>query len=181
MSPSTSLPILTVGAGIAGVTTALEAAEAGQDVILVERDASIGGRVLRSHHYFPKLCPPSCGMEINVGRLQRSPRICGRGSGAASLVAYCMGITNVCPVKHNLYFERFLNPGRKDPPDIDVDFAWDERDGILESVLDQYRGHAAMVCNHVAFRPRMAIREVAKVYGLTDREIGQVSKRHDFL
>ena len=107
----------------------------------------------------------------------RSPRICGRGSGAASLVAYCMEITNVCPIKHNLYFERFLNPGRKDPPDIDVDFAWDERDDVLNSVLQQYTGHAAMVCNHVAFRPRMAIREVAKVYGLTDREIGQVSKR----
>jgi DNA polymerase-3 subunit alpha/error-prone DNA polymerase len=107
----------------------------------------------------------------------RSPRICGRGSGAASLVAYCMGITNVCPIKHNLYFERFLNPGRKDPPDIDVDFAWDERDDVLNSVLRQYEGHVAMVCNHVAFRPRMAIREVAKVYGLTDREIGQVSKR----
>jgi DNA polymerase-3 subunit alpha/error-prone DNA polymerase len=109
--------------------------------------------------------------------VSRNPRICGRGSGAASLVAYCMGITNICPVKHNLYFERFLNPGRKDPPDIDVDFAWDERDDILESVLQQYKDHAAMVCNHVAFRPRMAIREVAKVYGLTDREIGQVSKR----
>ena len=111
------------------------------------------------------------------GIVSRSPRICGRGSGAASLVAYCMGITNVCPVKHNLYFERFLNPGRKDPPDIDVDFAWDERDTVLDSVLDQYRGHAAMVCNHVAFRPRMAIREAAKVFGLTDGEIGQVSKR----
>ena len=109
--------------------------------------------------------------------VSRSPRICGRGSGAASLVAYCMGITNVCPIKHNLYFERFLNPGRNDPPDIDVDFAWDERDDVLESVLQQYDGHAAMVCNHVAFRPRMAIREAAKVYGLTDREIGQVSKR----
>ncbi len=109
--------------------------------------------------------------------VDRSPRICGRGSGAASLVAYCMGITNVCPVKHNLYFERFLNPGRKDPPDIDVDFAWDERDTVLDSVLTQYAGHAAMVCNHVAFRPRMAIRETAKVYGLGDREIGQVSKR----
>jgi DNA polymerase-3 subunit alpha/error-prone DNA polymerase len=107
----------------------------------------------------------------------RSPRICGRGSGAASLAAYCMGITNVCPIKHNLYFERFLNPGRKDPPDIDVDFAWDERDDVLNSVLEQYAGHAAMVCNHVAFRPRMAIRETAKVYGLTEREIGQVSKR----
>ena len=109
--------------------------------------------------------------------VSRSPRICGRGSGAASLVAYSMGITNVCPIKHNLYFERFLNPGRQDPPDIDVDFAWDERDGVIDSVLNQYPGHAAMVCNHVAFRPRMAIRETAKVYGLTDREIGQVSRR----
>ena len=107
----------------------------------------------------------------------RSPRICGRGSGAASLVAFCLGITNVCPIKHNLYFERFLNPGRSDPPDIDVDFAWDERDDVLDSVLKQYAGHAALVCNHVLFQPRMAIREVAKVYGLTEREIGQVSKR----
>lgn len=107
----------------------------------------------------------------------RNPRICGRGSGAASLVAYCMGITNVCPIKHNLYFERFLNPGRKDPPDIDVDFAWDERDALQAAVLRQYEGHAAMVCNHVAFRPRMAIRETAKVYGLTDREIGRLTRR----
>jgi error-prone DNA polymerase len=109
--------------------------------------------------------------------VDRSPRICGRGSGAASLVAYCLGITNVCPLKHNLYFERFLNPGRKDPPDIDVDFAWDERDDVLDTVLTQYQGHAAMVSNHVLFQPRMAVREVAKVYGLTDSEIGQVSKR----
>ena len=109
--------------------------------------------------------------------IRRSPRICGRGSGAASLVAYCLGITNVCPVKHNLYFERFINEERQDPPDIDVDFAWDERDGVIESVLRQYPGRSAMVCNHVAFQPRMAIRETAKVYGLMDREIGQVSKR----
>ncbi|MGD9024631.1 MAG: DNA polymerase III subunit alpha [Desulfobacterales bacterium] len=109
--------------------------------------------------------------------IQRSPRTCGRGSGAASLVAYCLGITNVCPLKHNLYFERFLNPGRKDPPDIDVDFAWDERDDVLDSVLAQYPGHAAMVSSHVLFQPRMAVREVAKVFGLTDAEIGRVSKR----
>ena len=107
----------------------------------------------------------------------QSPRICGRGSGAASLVAYCLGITNVCPVKHNLYFERFLNPGRKDPPDIDVDFAWDERDDVIRAALAQYGGHAAMVCNHVTFKPRMAIRETAKVYGLTDAEINRVCKR----
>ena len=109
--------------------------------------------------------------------VKHSPRTCGRGSGAASLVAYCLGITNVCPLKHNLYFERFLNPGRTDPPDIDVDFAWDERDDVLNSVLDRCRGHAAMVANHVLFQPRMAIREVAKVFGLTDGEIGRVSKR----
>jgi len=109
--------------------------------------------------------------------VSHSPRTCGRGSGAASLVAYCLGITNVCPVKHNLYFERFLNPGRSDPPDIDIDFAWDERDEVLHSVLARYNGHAALVCNHVAFQPRMAIREVAKVYGLTQREISRVCKR----
>ena len=109
--------------------------------------------------------------------VSRSPRICGRGSGAASLIAYSLGITNVCPIKHNLYFERFLNPGRSDPPDIDIDFAWDERDKVLQSVLDQYEGHAALVCNHVTFRPRMAIREVAKVFGLTEREINRVTKR----
>ena len=113
--------------------------------------------------------------------VRRSPRICGRGSGAASLVAYCLFITNVCPVRHNLYFERFLNPGRKDPPDMDVDFAWDERDGVIASVLGQYAGHAAMVCNHVTFGPRMAIREVAKVYGLPGGEIGRISKRLPWL
>ncbi len=106
-----------------------------------------------------------------------SPRTCGRGSGAASLVAYCLGITNLCPLKHNLYFERFLNPGRTDPPDIDVDFAWDERDGILTAVLARHAGHAALVANHVLFQPRMALREVAKAYGQPEAEINRVSRR----
>jgi len=105
------------------------------------------------------------------------PLICGRGSGAASLVAYCLGITNVCPMKHNLYFERFLNPGRTDPPDIDIDFAWDERDDILAGVLDKFGDHAAMVSSHILFQPRMAIRETAKVFGLADGEIGRITKR----
>ena len=109
--------------------------------------------------------------------VRRSPRVCGRGSGAASLVAYCLGITNVCPLKHDLYFERFLNAGRMDPPDIDVDFAWDERDDVLAWVLEHHGDHAAMVCNHVAFRPRMAIREVARTFGLGDREISRVVDR----
>lgn len=68
-------PLLVVGAGIAGITSALEAAEAGAEVVLVERDCTVGGRVLRSHNYFPKMCPPTCGMEINIRRLEANPRI----------------------------------------------------------------------------------------------------------
>jgi quinone-modifying oxidoreductase subunit QmoA len=68
-------PLLVVGAGIAGITTALEAAEAGQEVVLVERDPSVGGRVLKNHQYFPKMCPPACGMEINTRRLAKNPRV----------------------------------------------------------------------------------------------------------
>ncbi len=117
-----------------------------------------------------------CGYFLIVADIvAHSPRTCGRGSGAASLVAYCLGITNVCPVRHNLYFERFLNSGRKDPPDIDVDFAWDERDAVIGAVLDKYRGRSAMVSSHVCFQTRMAVRETARVFGLTEQEIGRVT------
>lgn len=109
----------------------------------------------------------------------RTPRTCGRGSGAASIVAYLLGITHVDPVRHNLFFERFLSPERKDPPDIDVDFAWDERDAIQLAVLEENGApvRAAMVANHVGFRAKAAIHEIAKVYGLPEAEIRNVTKR----
>jgi quinone-modifying oxidoreductase subunit QmoA len=75
MSASTSQPLLVVGAGIAGVTAALEAAEAGREVVLIEQEPAVGGRVFQHFHYFPKNCPPSCGMEINIRRLDKNPRI----------------------------------------------------------------------------------------------------------
>ncbi len=75
MSETKASPLLVIGAGIAGVSAALEAAETGAEVVLVERETAIGGRVLRNKNYFPKLCPPSCGMEINTRRLERNPRI----------------------------------------------------------------------------------------------------------
>lgn len=75
MNAAAQKPLLVVGAGIAGVSAALEAAEAGQEVVLVERGPAIGGRVVRNLHYFPKLCPPTCGMEINIRRLERTPRV----------------------------------------------------------------------------------------------------------
>jgi error-prone DNA polymerase len=108
-------------------------------------------------------------------------RSCGRGSAAASIVSYALGITHVDPIKHNLFFERFLNLGRKDPPDIDVDFAWDERDQIIDYVFAKYGNRrAAMVANHNTFGARSAIREVAKVFGLTEAEINHVTHRIGF-
>ncbi|MDZ7373534.1 MAG: DNA polymerase III subunit alpha [candidate division KSB1 bacterium] len=110
--------------------------------------------------------------------VKQAPRTCGRGSAAASLVSYCLGITHVDPVRYDLFFERFLNRGRKDPPDIDVDFPWDERDQVLEWTFARFgRESTAMISNHVTFKARAAVREIAKVYGLPEQEIGRVSKR----
>ncbi len=110
--------------------------------------------------------------------VKQSPRTCGRGSGAASIVAYSLGITNVDPIRYDLMFERFLNPGRTDPPDIDVDFAWDERDDVLHYVFQKYgKEHTAMVATHQTCGIRMAVREVARVYGCTEQEISDVTKR----
>ena len=92
--------------------------------------------------------------------VRRRPIHCGRGSAAASLVSYLLGITHVDPIRHNLLFGRFLNPQRKDPPDIDVDFPWDERDALHEE-LRQYYGteRLATVANHVGFGARAAVRD----------------------
>ncbi len=110
--------------------------------------------------------------------VRQAPRTCGRGSAASSLVSYCLGITNVDPIKYDLFFDRFLNPGRKDPPDIDVDFPWDERDDVLDYLFKKYgTGCIAMIANHNTFKARSALHEIAKVYGLPESEITQVTKR----
>jgi len=110
--------------------------------------------------------------------VRKAPRTCGRGSVAASILSYCLKITHVDPLKHHLFFERFLNPGRKDPPDIDIDFPWDERDDILDWVFAQYgERQAAMVANQNSLGFRAAIRETAKVYGMPADEIATISSR----
>ncbi|MCD6204505.1 MAG: DNA polymerase III subunit alpha, partial [Candidatus Marinimicrobia bacterium] len=102
----------------------------------------------------------------------------GRGSGAASVVSYCLFITQVDPIKYNLVFERFIHPERVDMPDIDVDFPWDERDDILDYIFKKYGNErTAMVSSQVFMQPRSAIREVGKVYGLSNEEIKSVTKR----
>jgi len=104
--------------------------------------------------------------------VRRASRVCGRGSAAASIVSYCLGITEVDPLRHDLYFDRFLNPGRKDPPDIDIDFAWDERDEILDAVVKAYGPErVARVANHNCFRSKSALRETARAFGMPDGEI----------
>lgn len=101
----------------------------------------------------------------------------GRGSAANSLVAYCLGLTQVDPLKHNLFFERFLNLGRASPPDIDLDFSWKERDAIVKYVFDKYgEDRVAMISTNVTFRARSAFREVAKVFGLSNSVISEYSR-----
>jgi DNA-directed DNA polymerase III PolC len=102
----------------------------------------------------------------------------GRGSAACSLVAYCLGITHVDPLALHLHFERFLNPERSSPPDIDLDFSWKDRDRILEYVYGKYGAdRVAMICTHVTFAARSAVREIGKAYGLSDSELGAFTKR----
>ncbi len=113
--------------------------------------------------------------------VRNGPTHCGRGSVANSVVSYCLGITHVDPIRSKLVFERFLNLERSDPPDIDLDFPWDERDKVLEYVFRQYpRLHSAMVANHNCFQPRGALREIAKVHGRPAGEIREVTRRIPF-
>ena len=118
--------------------------------------------------------------------VRQAPRTCGRGSAAASIVSYCLGITHVDPIRHNLFFERFLHLGRHDPPDIDIDFPWDERPKILEWVFAHYgTRQAAMVANQNTLATRAAMREIAKVYGIPPGEISKalelIQRRADFV
>jgi DNA-directed DNA polymerase III PolC len=113
--------------------------------------------------------------------VRHAPTHCGRGSVANSVVSYCLGITHVDPIRCGLIFERFLNLERQDPPDIDLDFPWDERDKVLAYVFRHYpHMHSAMVANHNTFQSRGALREVAKVHGRPAGEIREVTRRIPF-
>ncbi|HEX8830874.1 MAG TPA: hypothetical protein VF705_06905 [Longimicrobium sp.] len=92
----------------------------------------------------------------------------GRGSAAGSLVAYALGITNVCPLKFDLLFERFLNPERVSMPDVDVDFCFERRGEVIEYVRQKYGRDA--VCQIVTFgtmKSRAAVKDVGRVLGFT--------------
>jgi error-prone DNA polymerase len=116
--------------------------------------------------------------DINEWARVRGIPTVGRGSAANSLVCYCLGITEIDPLAHNLYFERFLSPERTDCPDIDLDFPWNQRDAVVEHVYERYgRDHVAMISTHVTFRGRGALREVGKALGLPADEIDGFVRR----
>jgi DNA-directed DNA polymerase III PolC len=114
---------------------------------------------------------------VRFAAAQSMPSL-GRGSAANSLISYLLGITHVDPLAHDLYFQRFLNPERVSPPDIDLDFGWKDRDAVLDYVYEKYgRDHTAMICNLNRFSARSAFREVAKAHGHAESELGRISKR----
>jgi DNA-directed DNA polymerase III PolC len=96
----------------------------------------------------------------------------GRGSGANSIVAYCLGITEVDPIELNLYFERFLNPERTSPPDFDIDFSWTDRDEVMDYIFKRYgKQYVALLGSYPTFKHDAIIRQLGKVFGLPDEEI----------
>lgn len=101
----------------------------------------------------------------------------GRGSGASSIVAYMLGITNVCPLQYKLQFDRFLNPERVDPPDFDIDFCFERRDEVIKYVFDKY-GHdcVAQIITFGTMAARAAVRDVGRALSMTYAEVDRVAK-----
>lgn len=101
----------------------------------------------------------------------------GRGSVTGSLVAYVLGITQVDPIKYNLFFERFLNPQRTSMPDIDIDFADEDREKVIEYVANKYgREHVCHIMTYGTMKAKMALRDVARVFEINSYQIDMLIK-----
>ncbi|MCE6992361.1 DNA polymerase III subunit alpha [Dyadobacter sp. CY323] len=101
----------------------------------------------------------------------------GRGSGANSIIAYLLNITNVDPIELDLYFERFMNLYRKNPPDFDIDFSWRDREDVTQFIFDRFgkNGQASLLATYSTFQHSAAVRELGKVFGLPAYEIDALS------
>ncbi len=99
----------------------------------------------------------------------------GRGSGANSIVAYLLEITDVDPLELDLYFERFINLYRENPPDFDIDFSWRDRDDVMSYIFERYPEKSALVCTYSTFQMKATIRELGKVFGLPTADIEGMS------
>jgi DNA-directed DNA polymerase III PolC len=102
----------------------------------------------------------------------------GRGSGANSMVAYCLRITDVDPIDLDLYFERFINPFRTSPPDFDLDFSWQDRDTVTDYIFRKHgTEHTALLATYSTFQANAVVRELGKVFGLPKEEIDHLLDR----
>ncbi len=114
---------------------------------------------------------------INYAKQQGIPVGPGRGSGAGSLAAYCVGITNIDPIRYNLLFERFLNPERVSMPDFDVDFCYERRQEVIDYVNEKYgHDHVAQIITFGTMAARAAIRDVGRVLGMPYAQVDSISK-----
>lgn len=101
----------------------------------------------------------------------------GRGSAANSAVCFCLGLTSVDPVEHNLLFERFISLERAEPPDIDIDFEHERREEVIQHIYKTYDAeHAGMVCTVIRYKSRMALRETAKALGMKLQKVNAMIK-----
>ena len=114
---------------------------------------------------------------INYARSVGIPVGPGRGSGAGSLAAYCVGITNIDPIRYNLLFERFLNPERVSMPDFDIDFCYERRPEVIDYVVRKYGAdHVAQIITFGTMAARGAIRDVGRAMGMSYQETDRVAK-----
>ncbi|WP_372920636.1 DNA polymerase III subunit alpha, partial [Salegentibacter sp.] len=110
---------------------------------------------------------------VEYARSKNFPFI-GRGSGANSIVAYIIGITNVDPIELDLYFERFINASRNSPPDFDIDFSWKDRNEVTAYIFKKNE-NTALLTTYVTFKCRAVARELGKVFGLPKEEIDKLA------
>lgn len=114
---------------------------------------------------------------INYAKSQGIPVGPGRGSGAGSLAAYCVGITDIDPIKHHLIFERFLNPERVSMPDFDVDFCYERRQEVIDYVNRKYgNDHVCQIVTFGTMAARMVLRDVGRVLGMDYGVINKIAK-----
>jgi DNA polymerase-3 subunit alpha len=114
---------------------------------------------------------------VNYARSQGIPVGPGRGSAAGSLVSYLLGITNLDPLRYGLIFERFLNPGRKSMPDIDIDFCYERRGEVIEYVTRKYgQENVAQIITFGTLQAKGAIRDVGRAYGVAYADVDRIAK-----
>jgi len=114
---------------------------------------------------------------IEYARKKGIPVGPGRGSAAGSLVAYCLGITNIDPLRYDLLFERFLNPARNEMPDIDIDFCRDRREEVIDYVIQKYgKDKVSQIITFGTLSAKAVIKDVARVLGFDFQEMNSLSK-----